>query len=316
MRKLLVVGSQRDPHITAVLKDSLLAKAIFLNRYDLPSISLNYQTENVLFDEETIPFSQPLAIWWRQKVHFLKIPPVNSKDMENLDRKNFFITTWNTFNNSMPGIFVDCIDTNPIASRRSANSKPTQLLNARLCGFRVPKSLITNSVEEIRQSFEDKVIIKKAADVQLKEALNPYAVVLPIKKLLALKSEIELVPIIVQEYIDKSYELRVNVIDGECFATRINSQNSDDTKIDWRTSQHLQTMFETYEIEGELRKKLLAFMQMTGLNFGAFDLIRTPEGEIVFLECNPDGQWLFLNKETSNNTTNAMHTHIQNLIRS
>ena len=30
------------------------------------------------------------------------------------------------------------------------------------------------------------------------------------------------------------------------------------------------------------------------LTFGAIDLIETPKGEYVFLEINPNGQWLWL----------------------
>jgi glutathione synthase/RimK-type ligase-like ATP-grasp enzyme len=35
-------------------------------------------------------------------------------------------------------------------------------------------------------------------------------------------------------------------------------------------------------------------MEELRLTFGAIDLIETPEGEYVFLEVNPNGQWLWL----------------------
>lgn len=35
---------------------------------------------------------------------------------------------------------------------------------------------------------------------------------------------------------------------------------------------------------------LLAYMRHFALNFGAFDFIETPQGDFVFLECNPNGQ--------------------------
>ena len=31
-----------------------------------------------------------------------------------------------------------------------------------------------------------------------------------------------------------------------------------------------------------------------GLNFGAFDFIVTPDNKYIFLECNPNGQWLWI----------------------
>ena len=35
-----------------------------------------------------------------------------------------------------------------------------------------------------------------------------------------------------------------------------------------------------------------------GLNYGAFDFVITPDGDWVMLECNPAGQWLWLEHET------------------
>ena len=35
-------------------------------------------------------------------------------------------------------------------------------------------------------------------------------------------------------------------------------------------------------------------MQSLRLTFGAIDLIETPSGEYVFLEVNPNGQWLWI----------------------
>ena len=34
------------------------------------------------------------------------------------------------------------------------------------------------------------------------------------------------------------------------------------------------------------------------LNFGAFDFVVTPSGEYFFLECNPNGQWLWIEMRT------------------
>ena len=33
------------------------------------------------------------------------------------------------------------------------------------------------------------------------------------------------------------------------------------------------------------------------INFASLDMILTPEGEFVFLEINPNGQWLWLEEE-------------------
>ena len=39
-------------------------------------------------------------------------------------------------------------------------------------------------------------------------------------------------------------------------------------------------------------------MKEFGLNFGCFDIAVTPSGEFVFFECNPNGQWLWIEEFT------------------
>ena len=43
---------------------------------------------------------------------------------------------------------------------------------------------------------------------------------------------------------------------------------------------------------------LLALRRRLGLWYGAIDLRRAPDGEFVFLEINPAGQWLFVEYAT------------------
>jgi glutathione synthase/RimK-type ligase-like ATP-grasp enzyme len=40
--------------------------------------------------------------------------------------------------------------------------------------------------------------------------------------------------------------------------------------------------------------QILTLQRRLGLIYSAFDLVRTPQGEYVFLETNPFGQWLWI----------------------
>ena len=42
----------------------------------------------------------------------------------------------------------------------------------------------------------------------------------------------------------------------------------------------------------------MRLMKALKINFGAIDMILTPEGEYVFLEVNPNGQWGWIEKLT------------------
>ena len=48
------------------------------------------------------------------------------------------------------------------------------------------------------------------------------------------------------------------------------------------------------DLPAGLEESLHRLMRALGLAFGAIDLIQTPDGEYVFLEINPSGQWLWL----------------------
>ena len=43
-----------------------------------------------------------------------------------------------------------------------------------------------------------------------------------------------------------------------------------------------------------ITSRVKTFMNEMGLNFAVFDFVKTQSSEILFLECNPNGQWLWL----------------------
>ena len=44
----------------------------------------------------------------------------------------------------------------------------------------------------------------------------------------------------------------------------------------------------------EIKKACVDLTKYYGLEFGAIDLVLTPEGNYVFLEINPNGQWAWI----------------------
>ena len=56
--------------------------------------------------------------------------------------------------------------------------------------------------------------------------------------------------------------------------------------------------YEPYELPDAVKAFCIKFLQDMHLNFGCFDFIVTPQDQFVFLECNPNGQWLWIEQET------------------
>ena len=104
----------------------------------------------------------------------------------------------------------------------------------------------------------------------------------------------------VQNYVEKAYELRITVINESVIACKIDSQLQDDDKgkIDWRQGYDYNLKHEIVEIPERIRQFCLRFLDKMKLHFGCFDFIVTPAGEYVFLECNPNGQWMWIELET------------------
>ena len=98
-------------------------------------------------------------------------------------------------------------------------------------------------------------------------------------------------PSIFQPYVPKAIELRVVIVGRTVFACAIHSQQSIRAKQDWRRYDFDNTPHEAYELPPAIERKLLALMDRMGLIFGSIDLIVTPDGEYVFLEINPNGQF-------------------------
>ena len=105
---------------------------------------------------------------------------------------------------------------------------------------------------------------------------------------------VALAPTMFQPYVDKAFELRCVVMGDKIFAAKLDSQASEDSRIDWRGGD---PEHEIFELPKSVQVSLRRLMDSFDLNFASLDMIVTPDGEFVFLELNPNGQWLWLEYE-------------------
>lgn len=62
-----------------------------------------------------------------------------------------------------------------------------------------------------------------------------------------------------------------------------------------------------------VEKQLLGLMKVLDLQFGAIDLIRTPNDEYIFLEINPNGQWLWIEDQLGLAVSRAIAEWLSNV---
>jgi glutathione synthase/RimK-type ligase-like ATP-grasp enzyme len=178
----------------------------------------------------------------------------------------------------------------PEATQR-ASDKTLQLDVALRCGFRVPKTLITQSVDDLKRFWEDcgqRVIAKT-----LVGAPGPFLETTLIDDLRSLDREsVEAAPTMFQEYVPGTAHLRINTFGSRSYAALIESP-----QVDWRTN--LNVPISAVDVEPSIHTRIQSVLRALDLEMGVVDIKLTPAGEPVWLEVNPQGQFLFLDALTS-----------------
>jgi hypothetical protein len=104
----------------------------------------------------------------------------------------------------------------------------------------------------------------------------------------------------VQNYVEKQFELRITVVGDEVFACKLDSQSLDEDKgkVDWRQGYDFGLKHEAFKLPDTVSRFCKEYLSRMHLIFGCFDFIVTPQDDYVFLECNPNGQWLWIERLT------------------
>jgi glutathione synthase/RimK-type ligase-like ATP-grasp enzyme len=100
---------------------------------------------------------------------------------------------------------------------------------------------------------------------------------------------------LIQEWVPKKHEARVTMVGQRAFAVAIHA-GSERGHVDWR-SDYESLEYRRIDPPPVIIAAATRFLQYIGLTFGAFDFVITPNDEWVMLECNPAGQWLWLQDE-------------------
>lgn len=169
---------------------------------------------------------------------------------------------------------------------QQASDKVFQLLAAKACGFRIPSTLVSQSKKDIVSFYERNrrdVIVKTLAGIngaflQTRQLCDPNG--LP-------EDAFAVCPAIYQERIPGSDHIRLNTFGANSYAALIRSDD-----LDWRPN--LNVPVAAWMVPPDLHAKARAVLDTLGLEMGVIDLKITPEGECVWLEVNPQGQFLFL----------------------
>jgi ATP-GRASP peptide maturase of grasp-with-spasm system len=104
-------------------------------------------------------------------------------------------------------------------------------------------------------------------------------------------------PSLLQEKIDKKYELRIFYLKGKFYTMAIFSQSDKQTAVDFRKYNFGKpNRCVPYRLPETVSDKLKALMDNLGMDTGSVDMVVSKQGMYYFLEINPVGQFSFVSK--------------------
>jgi hypothetical protein len=100
-------------------------------------------------------------------------------------------------------------------------------------------------------------------------------------------------PTFLQDLVPKRREVRVTVIGDRAVAVAIETADVPEAAVDMRLAGFEALPHRPVELPAGISRACLGLVRRLGLQFAAIDLLETDDGH-VFLEVNPNGQWLWL----------------------
>lgn len=285
---ILIVSSQEDVHAQCVLQElktlgkksaildtALFGKGISISQFDGSSSIVECPALGLSFRSEDIE-----SVWLRRPGRFNLASVVRD---EYLD---FVVREWR---DGFWG-WLDCLSArfvNPLVAQERA-TKLLQIKVANDVGLRTPATCMTNDPTkfiDFVDRFEGRVVHKTMTQIK--------------SRLLETKpwspedgehlSDLPLAPTLVQERIVGSEDIRVTVIGKQLFSAIMKTPEE---VVDSRLVTDLP--YETWSLPDHVEDKILRLMEHLDLPFGTIDLKVAEDGELVFLEVNPQGQFAYI----------------------
>ena len=319
---VLIITNKEDVHPTPVIQllndrhfpvfrlntEALLTDYQFCWQCD--SENMDFRIKNIHTGFEVFG-SEITSVWDRRPEKPSQLPVQNVPEINrhNLEEANGFLSFLRYY-------IKDIFSIGSIVGDRVAASKMLQLKIAREVGLLTPDTCFSNRRDDILRfaSRHEHLVLKPIESDNIWDDENDRQYVFYTRK--ATSASLADAPeeafsqtvSYVQNYIEKLFELRITVVEDRFFACKIDSQTLDDDKgkIDWRQGYDYGLKHEIYDLPQYVKERCSMFLQRLSLRFGCFDFIYTPEGKYVFLECNPNGQWLWIEMETGMKISEAI----------
>ncbi|HVX01902.1 MAG TPA: hypothetical protein VHA09_01995, partial [Nitrososphaera sp.] len=124
-------------------------------------------------------------------------------------------------------------------------------------------------------------------------------------------------PCILQKRLQKKSDIRVTVVGERVFAAEIDSPDVGAYWDDWHrcSQQEITIRAMANKLPELLEDQCIRIVKALGLRYGAIDFIRNEiDNSLTFLEVNPTGDWIWIERRTNQEITRAVADLIESLI--
>jgi glutathione synthase/RimK-type ligase-like ATP-grasp enzyme len=182
----------------------------------------------------------------------------------------------------------------PDAARR-ARHKPWQLRLAQRCGLPVPATIVTTfpqAAREFAERYPDLVVKPvSGAHPQDPPRAVPTSRVAPDADF----SAVAFGPTLLQRRVAKRADIRLTVVGETLLAAR--KPTGADDEVDVRFAPPTSS-WQATDVPPRVAAAVRDYLRVAELAYGAFDFAEDGDGTWWFLECNPSGQFGFVEVET------------------
>ncbi|WP_166304269.1 hypothetical protein [Bradyrhizobium sp. 2S1] len=299
MRRVGIVSLDVDLHAHAVAKClrerfNCSAHVFCVDQAHRETVVTWAQGQGLITDYngETLDLSSIDVLWWRRANQ-----PQSPSDLLQEEAVHAFVSAEWRF--ALSGLWAACfrgVWVNDPRAEMWATGKQVQLDAAAKVGFRVPKTIISNDPDQVRnfsRSLGGRIIIKKIAG-----APGMQLATVPIDISQYDDDSIRLAPSVYQELISAKAHYRVVALgDKPIFIEIISSE------LDWRRG--ISARPKVVRVDDALIDRTKRLIRNLGLKMGIADFVIDQNGDVVFLEVNVQGQFLFLDGIGDIDTTTA-----------
>ncbi len=220
-------------------------------------------------------------VWWRRaRSAQVELPLTDNEAHVDLVNNDCRAALFGIFLSSFQGRWIS----DPIATERAGN-KLVQLAAAKAFGFRIPTTLVSQDPQTIATFFDevDRVILKPVFGTPHELCFTQFLT----KAHLANAESLRISPAIYQEFIPGTRHVRLN-----CFGDRSYAAIIETDDLDWRAD--LNVPISDWPVPESLHHAIRGLLDKLNLEMGVVDVKLQPDDQPVFLEINPQGQFLFL----------------------